>query len=67
MDQGLGARKWPKWDERWAPDARERTERDTGTGKYVRKGFGTRTIYLYTVDGSVCSHYGERVGVVVRR
>jgi hypothetical protein len=46
--------------------ARERTERETGTGKYVRKRSGTRTIYLYTVDWTVCSHYEEKVEEVVR-
>jgi hypothetical protein len=46
--------------------AREWTERETGTGKYVRKGSGTRTIYLYTVDWTVCSHYEEKVEEVVR-
>jgi hypothetical protein len=45
--------------------ARERTERETGTGKYVRKGSGTRTIYLYTVDWTVRSHYEEKVEEVV--
>jgi hypothetical protein len=32
----------------------------------VRKGSGTRTIYLYTVDWTVCSHYEEKVVEVVR-
>jgi hypothetical protein len=48
------------------PSARERTERETGTGKYVRKRSGTRTIYLHTVDWTVCSHYEEKVEKVVR-
>jgi hypothetical protein len=43
-----------------------RAERETGTGKYVRKGSGTRTIYLYTIDWTVCSHYEEKVEEVVR-
>lgn len=37
-----------------------------GTGKYVLRGSGTRTIYLYTVDGAVCSHYKEKVDAFVR-
>ena len=49
-----------------APDARERTEREADTGKYVLNETGTRTIYLYTVDGSVCGHNEGKVEGVVR-
>ncbi len=62
----VSSRKRPK--KVWALSTRctrERTERETGTGKYVRKGSGTRTIYLYTVDWTVCSHYEEKVEAVV--
>lgn len=32
----------------------------------VRRGLGTRTIYLYTIDWAVCSHRKEKVEDAVR-
>jgi len=35
----------------------ERTEREKREWASVRKGSGTRTIYLYTIDWPMCTHY----------
>ena len=56
-EKGMGAE---------APDARKRTEREADTGKYVLNETGTRTIYLYTVDWSVCGHNEGKFEGVVR-
>lgn len=40
--------------------------RRNGYGQVCAQGSGTRTIYLYTVDWTVCSHCEEKVEEVVR-